>query len=59
MKVLYGTAWFILAAGVVLAIVSGSFNAGALVGFSLIGLGLIYTLALWSVLTEQPREARQ
>jgi hypothetical protein len=50
MKKIYISAWFLLAAAAIVTALSGGFNAAALVFYSLIALGLVYTLALWSVI---------
>lgn len=49
MKKLYFTAWFLLAAAALVSALTGTFNPAALVVFSFIALGLVFTLALWSV----------
>lgn len=51
MKKLYVSAWFLLAAAAFVAGFTGAMNAAALVMFSLVALGLVYALALWSVFT--------
>ncbi len=50
MKKFYVLAWFLLAMAALITALTGAFNAVALVVFSLIALGLVHTLALWSVL---------
>jgi ABC-type multidrug transport system permease subunit len=57
LKNLYVLAWFLLAAAVLVSALTGAFNVAALVVFSLIALGLVYTLALWSV-TVNTREIK-
>ena len=49
MKRFYVSAWFLLAAAALVSVVTGAFNPVALFVFSLVALGLVYTLALWSV----------
>jgi hypothetical protein len=49
MKKLYVSAWILLAAAAFVSALTGTFSPAALVVFSLITLGLIYTLLLWSV----------
>ena len=51
MKKSYVSAWFLLAAAAFVAVLTGVMNAAALVAFSLVALGLVYALALWSVFT--------
>lgn len=50
MKKLYVSAWFLLAAAGLMAALTGILSPGVLFVFSLIGLGLIYGFALWSVI---------
>ncbi len=50
MKKIYVLAWFLLAAAAFVSALTGTFNPAALLVFSLIALGLVYTFALWSVL---------
>lgn len=49
-KRFYVLAWFLLIAAALALALTGAFNAAALVAFSLVGLGLIYGFALWSVI---------
>lgn len=50
MKKLYVSAWILLAAAGLFAAVTGIFSPPVLVVLSLVGLGLIYGFALWSVI---------
>jgi hypothetical protein len=50
MKKIYVLAWFLLAAGALVSALTGTFNPVALVVFSLVALGLIYTFAFWWVI---------
>jgi len=50
MKKFYISAWFLLAAAAIVTAFIGAFNPAAQVVFSLIALGLVYTLALRSVI---------
>ena len=50
MKPIYAFAWVLLAAAIVLTAMTGTFDAPALVAFSLVALALVYTLALYSVI---------
>jgi hypothetical protein len=50
LKKIYVAAWFLAALAVLISVLTGTFSATAMVVFSFIGLGLIYTLALWSVI---------
>jgi uncharacterized protein (DUF58 family) len=50
MKTIYIFAWSLAAAGVLASFLTGNFNKATLVIFSFIALGLVYSLALWSVL---------
>ena len=47
MKNFYISAWILLAAAVLVSVLTGILNAAALVAFSLIALGLVYALALF------------
>lgn len=49
-KNLYVLAWFLLAAIVLVSALTGTLTPPALVVFSLAALGLVYGLALWSVI---------
>lgn len=49
LKNLYVLAWILLAASVLGSAVTGVLAPAALLGFSLAALGLVYALALWSV----------
>lgn len=51
MKKLYVSAWFLLTAAASIAVLSGAMNAAIMVAFSLVALGLVHALALWSVFT--------
>lgn len=46
----YALAWFILTGTIVVSIFSGQLDPVMLFAFSLIALGLVYALALWSVI---------
>ena len=48
MKKLFVSASFVLVAGAVILALAGYLSPGVLVAFSIAGLGLIYTLALWT-----------
>ena len=50
MKKFYISAWFLLAAATIVAAFSGALNGGVLFVFSLIALGLVYTLAVWAII---------
>jgi hypothetical protein len=50
MKKFYVGAWFLAAIAVLISVLTGTFTTTAMIVFSFIGLGLIYTLALWSVI---------
>lgn len=50
LKNLYISAWFLLAMAVLTLVLTGAFSTAALLAFSLIALGLVYTLGLWSVI---------
>jgi hypothetical protein len=50
MKKFYVTAWFLLAAAVLVSAFTGTFNSLAVVVFSLVAVGLVYGFALWSVI---------
>lgn len=50
MKKFYVLAWFLLAASIIVMVFTGTFNPLAMVVFSLIAAGLVYALALWSVI---------
>ena len=54
MKQLYISAWLLVVLGALVAFLTGYFNAVTLVAFSLIALGLVYSLALRSVITSTP-----
>ena len=49
MKTFYFIAWFLLIASALASSFVGTFDAFAMVAFSLVALGLIHALALWSV----------
>lgn len=51
MKQLYFLAWFLVVFAALVSFLTGNFGAVTLVAFSLIALGLVYGLALWSVIT--------
>jgi hypothetical protein len=51
MKQLYFTAWALVAATSIVLVLTGTFNAIALVAFSLVAVGLVHALALWAVFT--------
>ena len=48
-KEIYISAWILLTIAAFASVLSGSFNLVALLVFSLVALGLVHTLALWSV----------
>lgn len=50
MKQIYISAWILLALAALVAISTGSFSTAVLLVFSLIALGLVFTLAVWSVI---------
>jgi len=54
MKKLFISASFLLVAGALLVALAGYLSPGVLVAFSIAGLGLIYTLALWTAFTASP-----
>ena len=54
MKSFYIAAWFLLIIAAFVTVSTGSVNPLALVVFGLVTLGLVYALALWSVLTNTP-----
>lgn len=47
---LYVLAWILLATAVFVSFLTGTLTPAALVVFSLVALGLVYWLALWSVI---------
>ncbi len=49
MKKLYISAWFLLAAAVIVSAFGGVVDGPVLLVFSLVALGLVYALALWSI----------
>lgn len=49
MKRLYISAWILLLLAALAAILTNSFSTALLLVFSLIALGLVLTLAMWSV----------
>jgi hypothetical protein len=51
MKKFYGSAWFLLAAAVLVAVLTGALTPVSLFVFSLVALALVYTLVLWLVIT--------
>ena len=51
LKNFYALAWFLLIGSVVVSALTGSINEIGMVAFGLIGLVLIYALALWSVIS--------
>ena len=53
----YISAWFLLAATVLVSIFNGFFNPFTLLVFSLVALALVHTLLLWSVIV-QTRDAQ-
>jgi hypothetical protein len=53
MKKFYVTAWFLLAASVLVSAFTGTFNPLAVVVFSLVAVGLVYGFALWSVIVNR------
>jgi hypothetical protein len=50
LKKFYVLAWFLAAMAVLISVLTGTFSVTAMVVFSFIGLCLVYTLALWSVI---------
>ncbi|MDQ3750033.1 MAG: hypothetical protein M3367_13640 [Acidobacteriota bacterium] len=50
MKNLYVLAWFLLGAAVFVSVLTGALTPATLFVFSLAALGLVYGLALWSVI---------
>ena len=52
-KKFYVSAWFLLAAAVLISALTGAFGTTAMIVFSFIGLSLIYALALWSVISNK------
>jgi len=50
-KKFYVLAWFVLIGSATASVLNGTLNDLAMVAFGLIALGLVYALALWSVLT--------
>lgn len=52
MKNFYISAWILLAITAFVSVLTGTFNAVTLFVFSLVALALVYTLALWSVITQ-------
>ena len=54
MKKLFVSASFLLVAAALIVALSGYLSPGALVAFSIAGLGLIYTLALWTAFKASP-----
>ena len=58
MKKLFVSASFLLVAGAVILALAGYLSPGLLVAFSIAGLGLIYTLALWTAFTASPEPER-
>ena len=51
LKKFYVLAWFLLIGSALIAVLTGSLNEIGMVAFGLIGLALVYALALWSVFT--------
>ena len=49
MKKFYVLAWVLLAASVLAAVFSGTFDPLAMIVFSLVTVSLVYAFALWSV----------
>jgi hypothetical protein len=49
-KKFYVSAWFLLAAAVLISVFTGAFNPLAMVVFSLVAVGLVYGFAMWSVI---------
>lgn len=49
MKQIYISTWILLAIAASVTVLTGSFDSVALMVFSLIALGLVQALALWSV----------
>ena len=53
MKKFYITAWFLLAASVLVSAFTGTINPLTVVVFSLVAVGLVYGFALWSVIVNR------
>ena len=49
LKNFYVLAWFLLIGSALVSVFTGSLNEIGMVAFGLIGLALVYALALWSV----------
>lgn len=52
MRKFYGLAWFLLMGSALVSIYTGSLNEVGMVAFSLIGLALVYALAMWAVFSD-------
>ncbi len=50
MKKIYTAAWFLTGFLFLASVVTGNFNALSLFVFSLIALGLVYALMLWTLI---------
>ena len=50
MKKIYIASWFMVALGALVSIFTGTLTPAALVAYSLLALGLVFTLMLWSVI---------
>ena len=50
MKKIYTAAWFLTAILFLASVFTGSFNVLSLFVFSLVALGLVYALVLWTVI---------
>jgi hypothetical protein len=51
LKKFYVLAWFLLIGSALVSVLTGSLNEIGMVAFGLIGLALVYALALWAVFT--------
>ena len=50
MKKIYMAGWFIVALATLVSILTGTLTPAAMVVYSLLALGLVFTLMLWSVI---------
>lgn len=56
-KKFYAAAWIFLTLAAFVTLLTGNFNALMLVAFSLTALGLVYALALWTVIGNTSKTA--
>lgn len=56
-KKYYVLAWFLLAASVLVSVLTGTFNPLSMVVSGLVAVGLVYGLALWTA-AMSPQEMR-